>query len=366
MLLQTLAQAAALLCTQALPAIAASLSHRATICNGHAELCSRSYGNVTFVGAHDSYAVGTDVSSNQDYNVTQQLNDGVRLLQVQALQQPDGVHLCHTSCTLKDGGLAVNYFTTVKNWVDANPNDVVSILIVNVNNLPSTQWQLIYQSAKLDTVSFSPSKSSLNASEWPTLGSMIDSGKHVVSFMDNQADFTQVPYIIDEFSNMWETSFDVTDATFPCNVNRTSGNPATQLSTINHFLDTSTNFGTFTVPTPNKNQLNVTNAVSGPGSLGQEVITCQSAHGTTPNFLLVDFYEYGQGSVFQVAASANGVQYSPTSPIATPITGSASAGGSGTTSTPLNGAFDPVLSARGVAALGTIVSGVVIGFLAIL
>jgi hypothetical protein len=26
---------------------------------------------------------------------------------------------------------------------------------------------------------------------------MIDSGKRVVTFLDNQADFTQVPYIID-------------------------------------------------------------------------------------------------------------------------------------------------------------------------
>lgn len=37
-----------------------SLTRRATVCNGHAELCSRSFGNVTFVGAHDSYAVGVN------------------------------------------------------------------------------------------------------------------------------------------------------------------------------------------------------------------------------------------------------------------------------------------------------------------
>ena len=29
-------------------------------CNGHAELCSRSYGNVTFIGAHDSFAASLD------------------------------------------------------------------------------------------------------------------------------------------------------------------------------------------------------------------------------------------------------------------------------------------------------------------
>lgn len=36
------------------------LDRRATVCNGHAELCDRSYGNVTVVGAHDSYAVGVN------------------------------------------------------------------------------------------------------------------------------------------------------------------------------------------------------------------------------------------------------------------------------------------------------------------
>ncbi len=33
---------------------------RATVCNGHAELCERSFGSVSFVGAHDSYAIGKD------------------------------------------------------------------------------------------------------------------------------------------------------------------------------------------------------------------------------------------------------------------------------------------------------------------
>lgn len=68
-----------------------SPARRATTCNGSANLCSRSYGNVTFVGTHDSYAVGVNnrkftpaavgssrltsdhdvaVAANQDYNST--------------------------------------------------------------------------------------------------------------------------------------------------------------------------------------------------------------------------------------------------------------------------------------------------------
>lgn len=70
--------------------------------------------------------------------------------------------------------------------------------------------------------------------------------------------------------------------------------------------------------------------------------------------------------MFQVAATVNGVPYSPTAAIATPIL-SGSAGGSGTTSTPLNsGAFDAVISARGLAAWTSIVAGVVVGVVATL
>jgi hypothetical protein len=42
-------------------ALAPVLLSRATVCNGHAEFCSRSYGNVSYVGAHDSYAVGVNL-----------------------------------------------------------------------------------------------------------------------------------------------------------------------------------------------------------------------------------------------------------------------------------------------------------------
>lgn len=62
------------------------LSRRAppTVCNGHAELCDRSYGNVTFIGTHNSYGNGSSIMDNQGKGVVEQLEDGVRTLQVQA------------------------------------------------------------------------------------------------------------------------------------------------------------------------------------------------------------------------------------------------------------------------------------------
>ena len=132
---------------------------------------------------------------------------------------------------------------------------------------------------------------------------------------------------------MWETAFDVTDTSFNCNVNRSKGDNTTQLYLINHFLDKIV----LGQVAPDPEDANVTNSASGTGSLGLQVQTCAAQYGVNPNFMLVDvcifvvtrflamahplqFYEYGGGSVFQVAATANGVTYSPSKPVPPPLT----------------------------------------------
>ncbi|THH19031.1 hypothetical protein EW146_g2060 [Bondarzewia mesenterica] len=334
---------------------AASVERRATTCNGHSELCNKSFGNVTFVGAHDSYAVGTNnLATNQDYNVTQQLNDGIRMLQMQAHNQSGVIQLCHTSCALFNGGTLENYLNSVKTWMGANTNDVVSLLIVNSDGFTPSDFDSVFKSVGLDTISYAPASSSLTYSSWPTLGSMIDSGKHLVTFLDTGADFTSVAYLIDEFTNIWETAFDVTDTTFDCNVNRTKGDTSTQMYLINHFLDTLV----LGQPAPDSSRANTTNAVSGTGSLGLQVETCAAEHSRNPNFMLVDFYEYGGGSVFQVAAAANGVTYSPATPVPSPITTSSTTSSASSSS----GAISAFRISDGhVGALMTISAGLLAG-----
>jgi hypothetical protein len=96
----------------------------ATTCNGSPDLCSKPYSGVTFIGTHDSYAVGGgNVADNQYKDVTAQLNDGVRTLQMQAHNAADGIHLCHGSCTFRDAGLIQGYLGKVADWVGSNPND---------------------------------------------------------------------------------------------------------------------------------------------------------------------------------------------------------------------------------------------------
>jgi hypothetical protein len=292
---------------------------RATTCNGFSQFCDRSYGNITFVGAHDSYAVGiNNVFANQDYNVTQQLNDGIRMLQTQAHNQSGTIQLCHTSCSLFNGGTLQSYLQSVQSWMNSNPNDVVSLLIVNSDGFLPTDYDTVFKAVGLDALSYSPPSATTSVGSWPSLGSLIDSGTRLITFMDAGADFTTVPHIIDEFTNVWETAFDLTDTTFDCNVNRTNGDPSTEMFLINHFLDQII----LGQPTPDPDAANVTNGVSGTGSLGLQVQTCAAANGRNPNFMLVDFYEFGGGSVFEVAATANGVTYDPATPVPSPLTSS--------------------------------------------
>jgi len=291
---------------------AASSSTAATICNGYSELCTKLYSDVSIVGAHNSYtASNTNLAANQDYGVTQQLTDGVRMLQNQVHLQNGALRLCHTSCLLYDGGLLSDYLTKVATWMKANPTEVVTILLVNIDNQPATSFGTAYVTAGADKLSYSPPSAALKATEWPTYGALIDAGTRLVTFMDNTASFASTPYIIDEFTNLWESYFDVEDATgFNCTIQRSSGDTTGQMYLINHYLlEISQSFG-LTTPVPNKAQLTVTNAVSGAGSLGEEAtVTCPPLHGRSPTFLLVDFYDYGAGSVFQVAATLNNVTY---------------------------------------------------------
>jgi len=178
---------------------------------------------------------------------------------------------------------------------------VLSILIVNIDNLPATRYATVFSAVGLDKLAYSPTTLPLPASGWPTMGSLIDSGKRLVVFMDNTADPTTVPYVIDgepafrgngaraycliEFTNIWETAFDVTDPAFDCQVNRTRGDTSTQMYLINHFLDVQITSGVFV---PATSLLNQTNAATGSGSVGAQVSTCLTDHGRPPNFILVD------------------------------------------------------------------------------
>lgn len=131
------------------------------------------------------------------------------------------------------------------------------------------------------------------------------------------------------------------------------------------YLDKNLTFFGSQIPIPDTGSLETTNAVSGSSSLGQNAAECAAQHGQYPTYLLVDFvsvlsqielkksrvyfhkdlltcvhfsqYDVKDGSVFEVAANLNGVQYTPIAmgngtAVASPGSSSSSSSGSGSRS----------------------------------
>lgn len=274
------------------------------------------------VVAHNSpFVKPRNAASNQVLGVETQLNDGIRGLQFET-QKPNPsspIRLCHTSCDLLDVGTLEAYLTTVRGWLENNPYEVIAIMMGNNNGQDTknaaTDYIEPFQNAGMLDYVWTPSARSLNLTEWPTLSEMILKNERVVVMLDYNADQDAVPWLLNEFDYQWQTPFSPTDPSFPCTQQRPP-NQAEDVSRnrmymLNHNLNVDIAIGGTNILVPAYGLLDQINAVSGNGSLGLNVQDCEAMWNRPPNWLLVDYYNFGNfnGSVFQVAATANNVSY---------------------------------------------------------
>ncbi|KAJ5212584.1 uncharacterized protein N7498_004230 [Penicillium cinerascens] len=286
-------------------------------CNGYVEFCGRNYSNITMVAAHNSpFDRPGNAASNQMFDVTTQLNNGIRMLQFQTHYQNGTMLLCHTSCELLNMGTLEAYLTKVAAWMRQNPFDVVTILMGNFDFVAPQNFTDPVMNSGLQDFLYTPPVIPMALHDWPTLSEMILTQKRVVFFLDYQANQTAIPWLMDEFSQMWETPFSPTNDSFPCTQQRPPGlsvqDAENRMYMANHNLNLAVDLGSITILIPNTAVLNQTNGVSGPGSLGWMAENCTRKWDRPPNFLLVDYYNYGSpknGSVFEVAAEMNNVTY---------------------------------------------------------
>lgn len=289
-----------------------------TPCNNYVELCDRKYSNITNVACHNSPFVRPgNAGSNQALPVLAQLNDGVRFLQAQ-IRFPDGSnvpHFCHTTCDLLDAGPINEWLTTVREWVDAHPYDVVTILLGNGNFSEVEAYVPYIEQSGITRWTYEPTVFPMELGDWPTLAEMIIRGNRVVMFIDYNADQKKYPWLLDQFSQMWETPFNPMTRDFPCDVQRPEGlnreDADKRLYMHNHNLNVEYNLFGGSIRIPAVSLLNETNADSGYGSLGKSADGCVEQWNRPPTFLNVDYYNYGNypGSVFEVAAQHNNVTY---------------------------------------------------------
>lgn len=130
------------------------------------------------------------------------------------------MYSCHTTCDLLNAGTFESELRTIGEWLRANPYDVVTFLIVNSDQKEAKYFVDPIQNSGVSEFLYEPAHVPQNRDQWPTLGEMIITGKRLVIFMDYKAQQHKIPYILNEFTHMWETPFSPTDRAFPCTLQR--------------------------------------------------------------------------------------------------------------------------------------------------
>ncbi|KAF2652526.1 hypothetical protein K491DRAFT_726537 [Lophiostoma macrostomum CBS 122681] len=288
----------------------------ARACNNYAGLCEKPYDTITYLGAHDSpflndASTGHSSFGNQFIKTTTQLDAGVRLLSAQVhIGKNDEtgkreLHICHTSCALLDAGTLRDWLQEVRMWMDANPNDVVTVLLVNSDGVDARELEGVYSEADLAHYGYippdpdrAPPLSNDTNPTWPTLDEMINRNERLVSFINPlKTDKENAPYLLNEFTFLWENYYQVTSQdNFTCAPDR----PADQtvlgmhnsgrLFLMNHFLYEQQAFG---IQVPAIANISTTNSFHRKGALSDHLLDCSNDITRQPSFVLVDFFHVG-------------------------------------------------------------------------
>ncbi|KAH7073108.1 PLC-like phosphodiesterase [Paraphoma chrysanthemicola] len=284
----------------ALGVLVSIVSGEERACNNSPALCQSSYDEVAYLGAHNSPFVretstGWSSFGNQYFNTTVQLDAGVRLLtaQVHAASYPATkareLRLCNSTCVLFDVGSFKDWLWEIRTWLDAHPNDVVTLVLVNFHFVDAREIEGEFARADIAhygyvpaNITAAPPPSSEFSKTWPTLGEMIDKGER----------------LLNEFDFVWENAYDVTSPSqFACTPDRPSNTTSVadarssgKLFFLNHLLYWQQALG---IKLPDTRTIAETNAWDGNGGLGKHVRECANQVGRQPAFVLVDFFNVG-------------------------------------------------------------------------
>ncbi len=304
---------------QASAVLLAATASAQNACNNSPSLCKRAYNNVTYLGAHDSpflYNKQTNFNDagNHYYNTTQQLASGVRLLTGQVhkttVNGQDAWHLCHTSCDLLDAGSLSDWLGEIKTWMDANTNDVVTVLIVNSDNASADTLGAQFNASGISKYAYTPPSASTIPKTWPTLDALIGNNTRLMSFVASlSSPSTTYPYLMDEFTFIFENDYNNNSpSNFSCNPNRPTNLATPQAASqsgrmflMNHFLYQANSI----FQQPNQTYAPTTNGETGLGSLGDSIRTCAGVYSKNPNFVLCDWTNVGPA--IASVDTANGV-----------------------------------------------------------
>lgn len=223
----------------------------------------------------------------------------MRLLQSQVHLEKGQLQLCHTSCGAMDAGSLEDWLKSIKSWMDANANEVVTLLLVNSDNQDVSTFGKAFEASGVSKYGYKPATTGATRT-WPTLQTMISSNTRLVTFIASIKESPSYPYLLNEFEHVFETEYLITNLTgFNCNLDRPKGGTTVQtalqqgmLPLMNHFAYASLSSS---VQVPDVTDIETTNSPDSykTGALGLHAQTCRNQWGVQPTFILVDFWNKG-------------------------------------------------------------------------
>ena len=259
-------------------------------CNGSALLCNKKYNEVAYLTTHNAYNSGEDNFSlpNQNFNITSQLNNGVRALMIDVYDVLGTPTVYHGTSILGSAPF-LDYLSDIKSFLDLNPNEIVTIILECYISANEIEYELT-QAGLMPFL-----YSHVTGNSWPTLQNMINNGERLVIFSDvddASANQSWYHYVWDHAVETHYTNHSQND--FSCDFNR--GDSINDLFILNHFVTNSV------LGTGDESQSAIVNA--NPYFINR-VLQCQQEKNKFPNFITVDFYELG--NCIDVVNQVNGI-----------------------------------------------------------
>ncbi len=250
-------------------------------CNGYESLCLKKYNEVAYLTTHNAYSSfeAGFYLPNQNFNITSQLNDGVRAFMLDVYSEDDQLVLYHGVSQL-GSSLFSDVLNEFKFFIDNNPNEVITLILEDYSSIIELSDALFTSGIIEDLYEYD------EVYGWPTLQDMIDLDKRIVLFSDNEV---QNPPLW--FNFIWEHAVETHFSNesiddFSCNFNR--GDAQNSLFILNHFItDFPLVLGNLELYNEQVEEVN-----SNPYFINR-VYDCVSEKDKFPNFITVDFYDVG-------------------------------------------------------------------------
>ena len=306
------------------------------VCNGHEELCDRTFDEVSYAATHNSMSVAGKPGwflGEQGLDIVPSLDSGVRALLIDvwygndagsgkvrtaarsyeealaianeelgpetvdaALRVidavapgeaggPEALYMCHGLC--ETGATSFDdTLVDIRSWLATNPDEVLTIFVEDHVDAADVAESVL--GAGLEDYLFTP----VVGEPVPTLAEMIQRGQRLVVMLESGDGRPDHPWLVNGFDFVQETPYDFpTVESFSCAPNR--GVPDAPLLQINHWLNGFTSL------------VSDAQLVNAADVLGTRVEQCREERGMQPNLVAANYAD--MGDLMAVVDRLNGV-----------------------------------------------------------